>query len=752
VAASVLLPLGVAAGLFLSSQWDRQQANALVRLQAQAQALQVAVDRELALDQAVLQTLAASPDIDTGQWARFHAAAVRAAAVRPGSVVTLFAPDGANLVNSSLPYGTPLPNVRQRPPETEVIWRDRRVPLPDLALFIEPFETGQPKVSGLVWGRLSRRPVVATHVPVVRQGSVAYVIGLSYGVDAYAALLASIGEVPGLTRGLVDAGGLVVARTPGHETMVGRRAPSPFDQGRGLLPERGTGESRNLEGALSYYAYARIPASGWTVAVGQPRELVLAPALRTLWWSLAVLVAAAAIGTVVALRLARRIAVPLLDLAARAGDADSELPPVQGAGIDEVDRLAKALQAAAENQRARRQVERDREQAREELRRANERLTEADRQKDDFLGMLSHELRNPLGPIRNALHILDRTEPGDPRGVEARHTIHRQVLHMASLVDDLLDVTRIARGKLELRLGDCDLVALARGVAQDYAGLFSARGIAFSAQFAEPQLPVRCDMTRIAQVIGNLLHNAAKFTPPGGTVSMTVRADADHAVVEVADSGAGIGPGLLPTVFQPFVQAEQGLARSEGGLGLGLALVRGIVDLHGGAVLAASRGAGHGSRFTVRLPRERQALPDAPAAPQASLPRERGVPRRVLLVEDNEDAAQSMAELIRLFGHAVEVARDGVRALERLRTQRPDTVFCDIGLPGMSGYELAARLRAEGPPGLCLVALTGYAAPDDVRRALAAGFDVHLAKPVDPQRIAALLGDASAPSSLHSIA
>ena len=365
--------------------------------------------------------------------------------------------------------------------------------------------------------------------------------------------------------------------------------------------------------------------------------------------------------------------------------------------------------------------------------------------------MLSHELHNPLGPIRTALPILDRTDPTGPQSEEARATIKRQVQHMARLVDDLLDVTRIARGKLELRLGEVDLVALVRGVVQDYAGLFSARGIGLTSRLGDGPLWVRCDATRIAQVVGNLLHNAAKFTPAGGAVGLTLRADGGHAVVEVADSGIGIEPGLLPTVFQPFVQAAQGLARTKGGLGLGLALVRGIVDLHGGSVVAASRGAGQGSRFTVHLP-----LLPAPrlAAPveRRQRPRRSGERRDVLLVEDNEDAALSMAALVGLLGHAVTVVRDVAGAVETFRAGRFEAELSATGLPGLSGFEVAARLRAEAGPELLLVALTGYAGPDDVQRAREAGFDLHLAKPVDPDRIAVLLGDASTAGSLHSAA
>ncbi len=380
----------------------------------------------------------------------------------------------------------------------------------------------------------------------------------------------------------------------------------------------------------------------------------------------------------------------------------------------------------------------ERKRAEEALRAALAQLRDADRRKDEFLGVLSHELRNPLAPIRNALDILERSEPGGQRARRAREVASRQVTHLTRLVDDLLDVTRIARGKIALRRVELDLVALARRAADDHRAVMRDRGLTLALDAPDRPVIVNGDDTRLAQVVGNLLGNAAKFTPSGGRVTLSIRARGPRAVLRVRDTGAGVDPALLERIFDPFTQAHQTLARSEGGLGLGLALVKGLVALHGGEVTAASDGAGRGAEFVVGLPLAGPApRPDRTEQdPPRSAPASR---RRVLVVDDNRDAAETLAMLVEMLGHDAELAYDGAAALARARERLPDVVLCDIGLPGMNGYEVARRLRAEGGPRLTLVAVSGYAQPEDVARALESGFDGHVAKPADPDALARLL-------------
>ena len=371
----------------------------------------------------------------------------------------------------------------------------------------------------------------------------------------------------------------------------------------------------------------------------------------------------------------------------------------------------------------------------EESRRHAYALKEADRRKDEFLAMLAHELRNPLAPVSNAVEILRLSGAKDPEAVDmACEILSRQVSHMARLIDDLLDVARIARGKVQLRTGHCDLAAVVRQTAEDYRPTFVSSSVNFEVDVPEQPFHLIGDPTRLAQVIGNLLHNAGKFTPAGGCVRVRAQIDdADgSAVVTVCDSGVGLDAKVLSRLFEPFSQADQTLDRGKGGLGLGLTLVKGLIELHGGTVGAESDGPGHGSKFTLRLPLLKNGNTETIAAAHASLVPTNGK-LRVLIVEDNRDAAQSLQMLLSLLGHTVEVAFDGRSGLAAAQVRRPDVVISDLGLPGdLDGYALARAIRADATlADIYLVALSGYGRDDDRRQAQAAGFDRHLAKPVD---------------------
>ncbi|HEX9049347.1 MAG TPA: ATP-binding protein [Anaeromyxobacter sp.] len=378
----------------------------------------------------------------------------------------------------------------------------------------------------------------------------------------------------------------------------------------------------------------------------------------------------------------------------------------------------------------------DRKRSEDAIRAANERLVEADRRKDEFLRMLSHELRNPLAPIRNSVHILQRADPGGEQARRAREVIARQSDHMTRLIDDLLDVTRIGSGKIALRRADVDLGEVVKRTAEDHRSLFSDRGIALEVRVPGAPLRTSGDATRLAQIVGNLLQNAAKFTPAGGRVSVEARAADGRVEVAVRDTGVGVDATVRGQIFEPFVQGDRTLARSGGGLGLGLALVKGIAELHGGGASVESEGPGRGAAFRVWLPSAPPATaPAASAAPPRVVAR-----RRVLVVDDNRDAAESLAELVQAFGHEVEIAHDGPSALARARATPHDFVLCDIGLPGMSGYDVARALREDPGAGFGrLVAVSGYAQPEDQRRAAEAGFDLHVAKPPDPGELERLL-------------
>jgi PAS domain S-box-containing protein len=382
----------------------------------------------------------------------------------------------------------------------------------------------------------------------------------------------------------------------------------------------------------------------------------------------------------------------------------------------------------------------ERRRAEDALREANLQLAEADRRKNEFLAVLSHELRNPLAPIRNSTYILERSAPGGEHAKRAVAVIDRQAGQLAHLVDDLLDVTRITRNKIQLQRQTVDLNELVQHTLEDQRSLFDKSEVHLEFRPAPRPVLVNADRNRLAQVIGNLLQNAAKFTGRGGATGITISADtaAKQAVIQVADNGVGMSSEMMARLFQPFSQADSTLDRSKGGLGLGLALVKGLVELHEGSVTAKSAGLGQGAEFVVRLP---LALEKA-AAPQSgeSATKRR---RRVLIIEDNIDAADSLRDVLAYDEHQVEVAYNGPQGIAKAHEFLPEVVLCDIGLPGMDGYQVAHAFRADATlKGAFLVALSGYALPADLERAQAAGFSRHLAKPPSLEKLRELLVEA----------
>jgi PAS domain S-box-containing protein len=378
----------------------------------------------------------------------------------------------------------------------------------------------------------------------------------------------------------------------------------------------------------------------------------------------------------------------------------------------------------------RRELERERERALAELQ-------EVDRRKDEFLAMLSHELRNPLASILTAVEVLRLADPADSQtAVAFRAVIERQVVHMKRLLDDLLDVSRLTQGKIELRRRVVELGSILQRAVEVSRPLMAEKGQRVTVTTAGASILVDADPERLVQVFGNLLNNAAKYSERGGSIEVELADEGDWAVGRVRDHGVGMSPELIDRAFDLFVQDTRSLDRAQGGMGIGLTMVRSLVNMHGGSVRAFSEGPGKGSEIVVRLPRVSEAVrpvrPDQPQSPIARSSR----PRRVLVVDDNVDAASSLGQLLTLLGHDVAVAHEGHGALAKAAEARPELVFIDIGLPGMDGYALASALRAGGLENAALVAVTGYGRDQDLRRSIERGFDDHLVKPVD---LAALL-------------
>jgi PAS domain S-box-containing protein len=384
-----------------------------------------------------------------------------------------------------------------------------------------------------------------------------------------------------------------------------------------------------------------------------------------------------------------------------------------------------------------------------ERRAAEEALRTANRCKDAFLGTLAHELRNPLAPLRNAVEILNLKVPRTTETSAAIAVIERQMKHMTRLIDDLMDLSRVTRNRIELQRRRVRIADVVHAALETSQPLIAAGGHRFTLTMPGEPLVVEADATRLAQVVSNLLNNAAKFTPRGGDITLSVERDGSDAVIQVRDSGLGIEAEALPLIFEMFTQGSASRERAQGGLGVGLTLVRRLIELHGGTVEARSEGRGRGAEFVVRLPAARTG--DTGISTQGARENGRALPSlRILVVDDNIDAATTLAALLRMQGHDVRTTHDSVQALEIVQDFVPDVAILDIGMPKMNGYALAERIRdTMGGAQPLLIAVTGWGQEEARLRSKAAGFDHHLVKPVDPGALTALLASQPGTPILH---
>ena len=712
------MPLAATAGIALLALASEQKAQAERAGIELTRALATAVDAELHRSVSALEALAQVRSLDTGDLPRFHEVMRRSLAGRADWVtVTLAGPSGRQLANANQPLGAELPTVVD-PESLQHAVRTRR-----------------PAIGALTQGR-SGVLGVPVRVPVVREGEVRYVLTAAVRPDSFLEVLNRQRIPPDWVVSVFDSENVRVARSRQHAEFL-NKPPAPSLAKLMQQGDEGSGQTFVLEGEKVYSAFSRSRETGWTVAIGIAPAAVEAGALRSLAVYGGGILLSIALAILAALAIARGIAAPMAWLRAAAqalGRREAVAPPATP--ILEIREVGNALAAAAA-ERAQHEAEREQLLRREqELRAAAE---AASRAKDEFLAMLGHELRNPLGAIANASRLLDHPRIDAQSSEQARAVISRQVEHLARLTDDLLDAGRAIMGKIVLERRTLDLAALvARVLATMQAG---GR---FGAHRLERELQavwVHADETRMEQIVTNLVGNALKFTPPAGTISVSVgRAGAD-AVLLVRDTGVGMSSELQTRAFELFVQGDAPLDRGQGGLGIGLTLVRRLAELHGGTVTAASDGPGRGTEFNVRLPAV------APPAQMTSGRREleTAAKRDILIVEDNADAADTLRRLLELSGHRVRVARDGVAGLEALLSECPQIALVDVGLPRMDGYELARRMRTSmnGRALPFMVAVTGYGLPEDRERALASGFDEHLTKPVDAAALARVLAKAA---------
>ena len=692
---ATLAPMAVFAVVLAVRIVQREQTVFRNMAREQTRTLSTAVDAALRGHVTSLRTLAASRHLAADDLQEFWDQAQRTLATQPGwRALNLALPDGRRVLQTGTPFGAPLPNVHE--PES----------------LLEVVSTSSPAIGDLVQHRSAK--LFSVRLPVPHDGSVRYVLSAAIDPDDVLALLQSQRLPSDWVAVVVDGARRIVARTHDHEQLLGVDAATSLQRALDAA-DHGWFRGRTLEGTEVYTPFHRSGFSGWTVAVGIPAGVVEASAERAAWLVAmgitAALLAAFGAASLVSRRLLRPIA-SLADAANELGRGGTTAPTASG--LHEVDAVGRAMAAAAD-------AIAEREQA----------LRAADRAKDQFLAMLGHELRNPLAALSSAATVLraERSVPDQARAASA--AIARQVRHMTRLLDDLLDVSRVTSNKIRLTREPRDLGALATRALRSLrlAGRLDRHRVEID---VEPAW-IDGDEARIEQIVANLVENAVKYSPDGRRIRVQVRAAQDHCSLEVEDDGIGIPADLLPRVFELFVQGERGLDRSAGGLGIGLTLVHQLTKLHGGTVTAHSDGAGHGARFTVALPRI-----DAPAdAPETTLLAPvRSGRCRIVVIEDNDDLRKMMRHSLELAGHTVVEAGDGLTGLQTVAAERPDVVLVDLGLPGIDGYELARRLSTlPARSTMVLIAISGYGQPEARQRALDAGFDEHLTKPVAPDRL-----------------
>jgi signal transduction histidine kinase/ActR/RegA family two-component response regulator len=714
VALAALVPVAILSCVLLISTAGEQRERMYRVADGTVLALLNAVDAELKSTIAVMDALAASPRLLRGDFERFREEAEQLLARRSSWLNIVVADRERQLMNARLPANEPLPPVQS--PES----------------IREVFRTGQPYIGRILFAPVIREYAFAVQIPYYRDGKVLYVLSAVVQPESLLELL----ELRDIARqgviSVLDRDHNVVARSLNHSNWVGKSASGRLKEMLERNEEYGQGETRTLEGTPVYTVYRKSRYSGWSVAMGAPVESFDGAIHRAYYVLGGAIAFSVLLGLAAALFVGRTIVKPMRELeeqAARVGRGQA--PGSPKTRLPEVQRVAVALAAAHAEREAAFQREHE----------ARVSAEQASKAKDEFLAMLGHELRNPLAAITNASHVIDKKrEALDVTSAAAASIIGRQAKHLARLTDDLLDAGRVILGKISLSRGPVNLAAAVQTTVDGLRGTGRFSGHQVNTDLNE--VWIHADATRIDQIVSNLLTNALKYTPSGGTILLSTRRDNHWAVLTVADTGIGLEPELLPRVFELFVQGERALDRSQGGLGIGLTLVQRLAQLHNGFAEAQSAGTGKGSVFTVRLPAI-DALAEKPAPKAAPESRRR---HHVVLVEDNDDARASLRMLLTLDGHEVHEASDGKAGVELIAANpQVDIAFIDIGLPGISGYAVAQAVRASRGRGIRLVAMSGYGSEQDVERGEQAGFDAYIVKPADIGRVKQELAAAAAP-------
>lgn len=728
--AGTLVPIVVFATAVVYQLSTQAQAASERRILLAARNLASAVERELSSTTRALQVLASSAPLSQGDLKTFHTEATRVVQTQASWItVILLAPEGQQLINATRPFGSPLPKAREPQSLRHVV------------------ETQQPTIGNLAKSVV--RPNLAgfpVRIPVVQEGNLQYVLTAVINQQALAKVVNEQASIDGeWTRTVVDGQGVVVARTRNPERFVGQRGTPSFLKRIGETTE-GIYRDTTLEGTRVYVAFSRVSSSPWTVAISVPVEIIQGPTQQAMGLVVGSGLALLLLSGIGAFILSRQISRSITSAASAASAlANGEYPQVSSLPIKEVVLLGQSLEFAA-NLLSERERERTENLQRAETARAE--AEAANRIKDEFLAVLSHELRTPLNPILGWSQLLRNNNLDATKTAFALETIERNAKLQTQLIEDLLDVTRIMQGKLRLNVAPVNLVSTITAAIETVRLAAEAKSIQIETVLDLTAGEVLGDTARLQQVMWNLLSNAVKFTDAGGRVEVHLSHVGSQVQIQVGDTGKGIDPNFLPHVFEYFRQEDGKTTRRFGGLGLGLAIVRHLVELHGGTVQADSLGEGQGAKFTVRLPLIRNegrtgqakqsdfSTPPLHASPLIGL--------RVLLVDDDVDTRNYIAftlEQNQMIVTAVASANEAMQAIEETKF---DLLISDIGMPEVDGYRLMQQIRSRSfqqGGQVPAIALTAYAGEYNQQQALKVGFQRHVVKPIEPEAFVRVIAE-----------
>ena len=716
--AALVMPVAAVCALAVNLLWHVQHDAAIDRVRENVRLVRLVIDGDLYRAQSVMRTMANSKALADQDMARVYAE-MKSMNAGAGAWMVLYNERGEQIVNTRLPFGGTL-GVRPNPAEVA-----------------QMLAAGRGWITGMRWRAALKNSFVAVEEPIDLGPGRRYVLAQAFSPDWFTSAFAGRQLPAGWMAGVADRDGTIIART--RSTIKAGARIKPELAGVMNAGQTDVLRHTNLEGVEVYDVFTHSHLAGWSVTIGAPVEGIDRP----VWTSALMILGGMVFAFILALMLTALFGQRLVRylgraaLAARRLGRHDDVAPLAPSGVREFDMLNGAIMEAnarlRDEMRSRLLAEDERNALLREAQRARGHAEAQNAAKDEFLAMLGHELRNPLGAVSNAVRVLDSDKASAAMQLRARQVLLRQSDHLARLVDDLLDVNRVLMGKFTLDPHRLDLAAVVQRSLEALHG--AGRTARFTLEMHSDPTFVDADPTRLAQIIDNVIDNAIKYSPDGGVLAITVRARGAFAELVIVDEGVGIAPDLLPHVFDMFVQASQPLQRAQGGLGIGLSLVRRLAEMHGGSAELTSAGLGHGSTLTLRLPLAPDAGEDAaPAAAVGALS------RRVLLVEDNDDARETMAMLLGTCDCTVLAAANGPDGIALAASAQPELGFIDIGLADMDGYAVARALRADPRTrAMRLIALTGYGSARDRDNALAAGFDLHLTKPISLEQLVAAL-------------